>query len=73
MEDKKSPFNPISGIIDEEEQSSQETNIEEVTVIIRIEGEKNPVCLDIKSEPLKTWIVNAIADKELSEDNSHEF
>lgn len=64
MEDNEKTLKPIQGIIeDKDEPESIEDIIEQVTVIIRLEGEQHPICLDVESPETRAWIVDALMAK----------
>jgi len=61
MSNKEKPLQPIQGIIKDEPESVSDI-IEQVLVIIRLEGEAQPICLNVEDSTTKEWIVEALLD-----------
>lgn len=59
MEKKDKNLKPMEGIIQEEE-GAPEDMIQQVMVIIKLEGEKDPVCLEVESKETQLWIVDTL-------------
>jgi len=59
MSDKERKLGEIEGIIEDSEES-EEQQIEALYLVIKLEGEENPVTINVKDEDLRQWIENLI-------------